>query len=368
MAKQTPIPTAVNIYTGFLWLYPRAHREAYGALMVQLFRDQCNDAYARRGVRGLLKTWFRTFLDLVVTTFQEHLHVAADAGLNNEPVTPLPWWQVGLAILPGILMMVERAGLLPWGSSPLPAWRQRWNVDSWLWASVMLVAWSLIRYRRIAPWAYPATGILVSQLGGTTSYLALVLVPLGAVILWKRRHRMRTSAFTWLTLGAFIAASLFTTGLLGSLVVVIMLLPGTFGLMSVPRDRLYATLLVTGLMWWYVDGIIDPTYGLLMYTRAYGTVRVLDTLPALFTVVLPVLGVLRARRTYEQLVMVTLVPFLGIVLMEGVRFALLLSVDYPSRLMPWTMALLSAVQVAAALALVALTYAQYDPRPIGVEE
>ena len=35
MAKQTPIPTAVNIYTGFLWLYPRAHREAYGALMVQ---------------------------------------------------------------------------------------------------------------------------------------------------------------------------------------------------------------------------------------------------------------------------------------------------------------------------------------------
>jgi hypothetical protein len=60
--------------------------------------------------------------------------------------------------------------------------------------------------------------------------------------------------------------------------------------MSVPRDRLYATLLVTGLMWWHVDSTIDPTYGLLMYTQAYGTVRVLGTLPALFTVVLPVLA------------------------------------------------------------------------------
>jgi hypothetical protein len=367
MATRTRIRAAVNVYTALLWLYPRAHREAYGALMIQLFRDQCNDAYALRGVRGLLTTCFRTLLDLAVTIVQEHLRVAADAGLTNDPVTPLPWGQVGLAILPGVLIMVERVSLVSWGAAPLPAWTQHLNVHSWLWTSAVLIAWSLIRYRRIVPWAYPAAGIVASQLGSYIPHLALMLVLVGGLILWQQHHRLRASVFTWIAVGALVAASLSISGLLGSLAVVIILLPGTLGLTAVSRDRLYATLLVTGLIWWFVDTVIDPAYGLLIYTDATSTVRTLRTLPALFTVVLPVLGVLRARRTFEQLVTVTLVPFIGIVLMEVVRLALLLSVAYPLRLTGWTAALGSAVQVAAALALVAITYAHYDSRPIGGE-
>lgn len=258
MATRTRIRAAVNVYTALLWLYPRAHREAYGALMIQLFRDQCNDAYALRGVRGLLTTCFRTLLDLAVTIVQEHLRVAADAGLTNEPVTPLPWGQVGLAILPGTLIMIERAGLLPWDPfSPAPAWKQQWNLNSWLWVSAVLIAWSLVRYRRIVPWAYPAAGIVASQLGSYIPHLALMLVLVGGLILWQHHHRLRASAFTWIAVGALVAASLSISGLLGSLAVVIILLPGTLGLTTVSRDRLSATLLVTGLIWWFVDTVIN---------------------------------------------------------------------------------------------------------------
>jgi hypothetical protein len=60
-------------YQRLLAVYPSAHRAEYGPAMVQLFRDQCRDAWREAGRRGLLLLWLRTLPDLLKTSFIEHL-------------------------------------------------------------------------------------------------------------------------------------------------------------------------------------------------------------------------------------------------------------------------------------------------------
>ena len=69
-------PNVVNLsfyfYRLLLRLYPAEHREAYGPLMAQVFRDQCRDAYRSNGRYGVFCAWFPLMLDLVITLVQEH--------------------------------------------------------------------------------------------------------------------------------------------------------------------------------------------------------------------------------------------------------------------------------------------------------
>jgi len=113
MAQSTKVQTAIRIYTALLWLYPRAHRQDYGPLMVQLFQDQCKEAYTHQHIWGLLQVWLRTLRDLVTTAIQEHLHLAAQLGLANQPLTPLPWRQVLLVLLPGLWTFTSLIEILP---------------------------------------------------------------------------------------------------------------------------------------------------------------------------------------------------------------------------------------------------------------
>lgn len=62
-----------RFYRVVLWIYPRSYRRVYGALMAQLFRDLCRDAYARRGIRALPYLWLHILLDAVITAAIEHL-------------------------------------------------------------------------------------------------------------------------------------------------------------------------------------------------------------------------------------------------------------------------------------------------------
>lgn len=62
-----------SLYVRLLRLYPKSHREEYGSAMLQLFRDQCRDAWAASRTRGLLAFWMLTLLDLLKTSILEHL-------------------------------------------------------------------------------------------------------------------------------------------------------------------------------------------------------------------------------------------------------------------------------------------------------
>ncbi len=67
------ITVPLKLYHYLLWAYPRIHRDAYGSLMTQLFRDQCRDAFREERSVGLAKLWLRLLPDLVKTSLIEHV-------------------------------------------------------------------------------------------------------------------------------------------------------------------------------------------------------------------------------------------------------------------------------------------------------
>jgi capsular polysaccharide biosynthesis protein len=62
-----------RIFRRLLVVYPKAHRDEYGAAISQLFRDQCRDAWAAARTRGLIVFWLRALSDLLKTSIAEHL-------------------------------------------------------------------------------------------------------------------------------------------------------------------------------------------------------------------------------------------------------------------------------------------------------
>ncbi len=62
-----------RIYRMLIFLYPESHRQKYGDLMAQLFRDQCRDAHRENGAWGLVTMWRRVSTDLLLTAVPEHL-------------------------------------------------------------------------------------------------------------------------------------------------------------------------------------------------------------------------------------------------------------------------------------------------------
>jgi hypothetical protein len=59
-----------RVYKALLVAYPKEFRRAYGARMVQVFRDLYQEE-RRGGALGLARLWGRTLLDLTTTAFVE---------------------------------------------------------------------------------------------------------------------------------------------------------------------------------------------------------------------------------------------------------------------------------------------------------
>ena len=70
-ANQRAVLFSQAVYRRLQLAYPRAHREAYGEPMEQLFRDQCRDAWQTARTWGLAKLWLRTLPDVISTSLLE---------------------------------------------------------------------------------------------------------------------------------------------------------------------------------------------------------------------------------------------------------------------------------------------------------
>jgi hypothetical protein len=72
--RQFPMSIVLSdrLYRLLLWLYPADHRDEYGPLMAQVFRDQCRAAYQRGGASRVVWLWFPLLIDLTVTLLEEH--------------------------------------------------------------------------------------------------------------------------------------------------------------------------------------------------------------------------------------------------------------------------------------------------------
>ena len=59
-----------KIYETSLVLYPEDLRKEFGEEMVEVFEEQVSDAYAERGLRGLIRVWLcaaREFVSIALT-------------------------------------------------------------------------------------------------------------------------------------------------------------------------------------------------------------------------------------------------------------------------------------------------------------
>jgi len=72
-AKSKTVERSCRWFRRFLILYPKAHREEYGEAILQLFRDQCRDAWRATRLRGVIVFWLRAIIDLLKTSTIEHV-------------------------------------------------------------------------------------------------------------------------------------------------------------------------------------------------------------------------------------------------------------------------------------------------------
>lgn len=89
----TPFNPAViwsaGIYARLLRCYPRNHQAEYGPVMLQLFRDQCRDAWRESPRWGLPRLWLRVLPDLLKSSFTEHLANLRQGKSMNEKTPSL---------------------------------------------------------------------------------------------------------------------------------------------------------------------------------------------------------------------------------------------------------------------------------------
>ena len=104
------VSISVGLYRMLLRVYPRTHREAYGPLMLQVFRDACRDAYRREGTGGLVHEWMHTLLDAVPSLIVEYCSELERGGwLNMDERTArkrraLTWIISGLPVALGLAL------------------------------------------------------------------------------------------------------------------------------------------------------------------------------------------------------------------------------------------------------------------------
>ncbi len=85
---------STRLYQALLSVYPSEFRQAYGGLMLQVFRDSCQRALRESGAAGLLALWNRTMLDTVQTALEEHAQRGMD--MSKKKFLKLSGWALML--------------------------------------------------------------------------------------------------------------------------------------------------------------------------------------------------------------------------------------------------------------------------------
>ena len=109
--KHQAVERSRRIYQRLLVFYPKAHRDAYGQPMAQLFGDQCRDAWNRGRSWGLLRLWLRVLPDLVRTSLWEHIATLKGKRSMSEKIAevghvPIASWQIFKRVFAVVFLLV----------------------------------------------------------------------------------------------------------------------------------------------------------------------------------------------------------------------------------------------------------------------
>jgi hypothetical protein len=312
MPRARFVSLSIRAYRLLILIYPLEHRREYGPWMIQLFRDLARDADQRNGIMGVLQLWIRTLWDVVITVPAEH-HRSGSLHWINQPVTPLPWAQVGLAVLPGLFALRTSWMRSAHGLMPLAG----------LGLCVLLGIVGVIRERRLPVWGLTTLGVFASLL---VAKGFLFFGPIGfvAVMICLSRYRRHVPRGTWMLLGLMVlilgarCASwpvyltiLHTTATVGTMSSL-----AAVGLLLAKRNGLSAGLFIVsaGFVLW--EEMLDLTY--CIWKSPWGMVMI-ATLAFCLLLVSP-LWVLRARSARGQvwgLLLPAFVALLGVAVINA---------------------------------------------------
>lgn len=251
--------------------------------------------------------------------------------------TPVPWVEVGEAIMPGLVALVLRSCSVELFGLSVRGGVSFYN--SLTAVSALLVIVGLLWKRGMASWMFPAVGVFLSMFPGLVMDLLfpspgspppmfgilanlwpVVAWGVSGVVFWRLRHDISMPKQGWALLGLVVAAGVLQGGTIMVLFMMgSMVLSMAVGLAFARRHRLVAGLVPVAGMYWWVDSVFDPSY---FMPSNYATIIEM-ALGFAFLVVTPI-WVLRSRSPGTRRVGLLLPPSLALVGCEVLR-----SIAYP---------------------------------------
>jgi hypothetical protein len=357
---------SVRVYAALVRLYPRAYRRAYGPLMVQLFRDQVRDARGRGDTHRIVLLYLRTLADLLGSAFREYgyaLGVGEPIGGWSYPRAT--WWQALLAGVPGLLLIATDSRLfrlvLPWAPYPHPTAMALLSASGCL----AIVIFALLRERRLPDWAFPSVGALVVhgpyavsliwREGSGPMWSALGLPSLALVIgsaaglatvLRRRLWSAELPKWAWIVAALSVVAigsaaaneaaagapwdwgrmlmALWRWAFSTAMLVAPLLCAAT----AAPTRGARSVLLVLPVvLWWSVGMVLEPDYGVTMWTSDRAVLLVIDLLPTAALLVLMPVALLRVRSAFSQAATLLLTTMGMLLVLEVLRAGVLPAYD-----------------------------------------
>jgi hypothetical protein len=87
--------TSELFYSLLLHCYPAQHRQDYGVLMMQTFRDMCRATYIKHGGLGLIQVWIVVLTDFSVSVLVERTAAIGKGHLMSKKT----WLTLALAVV-----------------------------------------------------------------------------------------------------------------------------------------------------------------------------------------------------------------------------------------------------------------------------
>jgi hypothetical protein len=224
MKQNNLVESSRRFYTRLISLYPKAHVAEYGEAMVQVFTDQCREAFQKQGFLGLLILWMRTMIDLGKTAVYEHLQTRSSK-IGLPEISPLPWKDVLLVLIPGLVILIIYAVMLVdkyyyLSLDPVIEWLAYLSAIPvlWIWwRKRIFPVWGLVPAGLILYYVYILIDSIPFLLKGfyTSSWLLITtLLIVLLVSLGLRYARLwGVSRTTYLWLGIYVFADLIQLGL-----------------------------------------------------------------------------------------------------------------------------------------------------------
>ncbi|HEX7620012.1 MAG TPA: hypothetical protein VF359_02300 [Anaerolineales bacterium] len=225
MKQNNLVESSRRFYARLINLYPKAHVAEYGEAMVQVFTDQCREAFQKQGFLGLLILWIRTMIDLGKTAVYEHLQTRSSK-IGLPEISPLPWKDVLLVLIPGLVILIIYAVMLVdkyyyLSLDPVIEWLAYLSAVPILliwWRTKTFPVWGLVPaglilyyvYRLITSIPFLLKGFYPSSWLLITTLLIVLLVSLG--LRYARLWGVSRTAYLWL--GICVFADLIQLGLM----------------------------------------------------------------------------------------------------------------------------------------------------------